>query len=230
MCIRFFYRGNTPLTAFNFDIDPADWDHQLLLDDDCFAIGILRPDGQRHTYHGVHKNGNVGTLLYVHGAPNGAYDGHSLTIAELTERFVRAELSFDEVLATVQSQPIVYAPDATMQAILSDARGRVLFIEPGVGWRAESARYSLMANGSALDPASTAPYALPGDVRETIARQRLTNANDDFSVADAFTLLHDVRQEGQWATRLSFVYAFNAQTVYYCENNRFDAIRTHHFS
>lgn len=71
MCTRFVYRGNSTITGFNFDIDLAVWNHQLLMDREHFAIaiGILRPDGQRHTYHGVHRNGNVGTLLYVHGAP-----------------------------------------------------------------------------------------------------------------------------------------------------------------
>ncbi len=71
MCIRFVYRGRDLITGFNFDIDPAQWDHRILQREDCFSIGILRPDGRRHSYHGVNRNGNVGTLLYVHGNPAG---------------------------------------------------------------------------------------------------------------------------------------------------------------
>lgn len=56
MCTRFVYRGNSTITGFNFDIDLAVWNHQLLMDREHFAIGILRPYGQRHTYHGVHRN------------------------------------------------------------------------------------------------------------------------------------------------------------------------------
>lgn len=33
----------------------------------------------------------------------------------------------------IQKQKILYAPDTTMQAMLSDRYGRVLLIEPGIG-------------------------------------------------------------------------------------------------
>ena len=87
MCTRFVYRGSDPITGFNFDIDLAVWDHKIIAEKDLFFIGILRPDGKRHAYHGVNRNGNIGTLLYVHGNPNGAYrEGENcLTIADLTE-------------------------------------------------------------------------------------------------------------------------------------------------
>lgn len=48
MCTRFVYRGDEVLTGFNFDIDPAVWDHQVMEEEDRFYIGILRPDGVRH--------------------------------------------------------------------------------------------------------------------------------------------------------------------------------------
>lgn len=74
MCTRFVYRGNDVITGFNFDIDPAVWNHRIIEEKDCFYIGILRPDGVRHSYHGVHRNGNAGTLLYVHGSPAGVWE------------------------------------------------------------------------------------------------------------------------------------------------------------
>ena len=87
MCTRFVYHGDDMITGFNFDIDLDVWDHKIIKEKNCFFIGILRPDGIRHSYHGVNRNGNVGTLLYVHGNPEGAYqDGKGCTtIAELTE-------------------------------------------------------------------------------------------------------------------------------------------------
>lgn len=54
MCTRFVYRGNDTgdiITGFNFDIDLAAWDHQVVKEKDRFYIGILRPDGLRHSYH-----------------------------------------------------------------------------------------------------------------------------------------------------------------------------------
>lgn len=42
-----------------------------------------------------------------------------MTIADLTERFIQAAISLDDVLQIVQERKITYAPDATMQAMLS---------------------------------------------------------------------------------------------------------------
>ncbi len=232
MCTRFVYRGNDVITGFNFDIDPAVWNHRIIEEKDCFYIGILRPDGVRHSYHGVHRNGNAGTLLYVHGSPAGVWECGSgcLTIAELTEEFIRARISYDEALRLVKTKKIVYAPDATMQAMLSDRQGRTLIVEPGIGWREDEGNYSLITNYSLLDPASTRPYLVPGDDRYERADRMLEGYGDNFSVSDGLTILREVRQEGPWATRLSFVCSMNEQAVYYVENNDFDHVKVYRFS
>ena len=113
MCTRFVYRGDDMITGFNFDIDLTVWDHKIVKEKDRFYIGILRPDGVRHSYHGVNRNGNVGTLLYVHGNPEGAHQNskNCITIADLTERFIQAKISFDDTLQMVQERKIVYTPD-----------------------------------------------------------------------------------------------------------------------
>ena len=124
---------------------------------------------------------------------------------------------------------LIYAPDASMQAMLSDASGRVMILEPGIGYRIERRRYSLLSNYSILDPASTEPFLVPGDDRYERAERRLENDTERFSVKDALSLLYDVRQEGVWATRVSFVYSGNAGTVTWVENNRFDQRREYRF-
>jgi len=40
--------------------------------------------------------------------------------------------------------------------------------------------------------------------------------DDDFSVANTLDLLKQVKQEGQWGTKISFVYSRNENAVYYC--------------
>ena len=226
MCTRFVYRGSNIITGFNFDIDLSVWTRKVMKEKERFYIGILRPDGTYHSYHGVNKNGNVGTLLYVHGNPAGTYQDsqNCMTIADLTEQFIKAQISFDEVLQIVKSKKIVYAPDATMQAMLSDVHGRTLVIEPGIGYREEQSKYSLITNYSLMKPESTRDFIVPGDDRYERALQFLDNCKNEFSVSDAFTLLHTVRQEGAWATRVSFVYSVNERTVYYTENNYFEHI------
>lgn len=229
MCTRFVFRGDSDMvTGFNFDIDLAVWDHRLIVENDRFYIGILRPDGLRHGYHGVHANGNAGTLLYVHGDPAGAYrpDADCETVADLTEAFISSVLSYDDVRTLLTCKTVTYAPDATMQAMLSDAQGRTLIIEPGIGWREETvSRFSLITNYSLIDPARTAPYIVPGDDRYVRAQALLAANGNDLSVADALEVLRAVRQEGAWATRLSFVYSRQEQAVTYCENGDFTQTR-----
>ena len=231
MCIRFVYRGNDIITGFNFDIDLAMYDYQVIKEKDCFYIGILRPDGMRHAYHGVNRNGNVGTLLYVHGNPTGAYQDTSgcMTIANLTEQFIRAQLTFDDALRMVQTKKIVYALDATMQAMLSDIRGRTLIIEPGLGYREDTGAYSLITNYSLLDPESTRPFIVPGDDRYERAAQLLNGYGNNFTVLDALSVLRAVRQDGPWATRVSFLYSVKEQTVYYVQNNHFEQVSKYEF-
>lgn len=146
MCTRFVYNGNDTIVGFNFDIDLAVWKHTVIKEKDRFYIGIKMPDGNYHSFHGINRNGNVGTLLYVNGNENGQYVYSKMcyTISELTENFVKGMVSLDDVLNIVKNNKIVYAPDATMQAMLSDRNGRVLIIEPGLGYRLEQARYSLI--------------------------------------------------------------------------------------
>lgn len=227
MCTRFVYHGNDIITGFNFDIDLSVWKHRVIEEKERFYIGILRPDGIYHSYHGVNQNGNVGTLLYVHGNPAGAFrdSPDCMTIADLTEQFIKGQISFDNALRIVKTKKITYAPDATMQAMLSDVHGRVLIIEPGIGYREEYENYSLITNYSLLQPESTKNYIVPGDDRYERALQLLDNYENDFSVSDAFTFLHAVRQEGAWATRVSFVHSAKEQAVYYAENNQFDHIK-----
>lgn len=52
----------------------------------------------------------------------------------------------------VKKKKIIYAPDATMQTMLSDKKGRVLIIEPGIGYRYEQENFSLITNYSILKP------------------------------------------------------------------------------
>lgn len=230
MCTRFVYNGDDMITGFNFDIDLSVWDHKVVCEPDRFYIGIMRPDGLRHSYHGVNKNGNAGTLLYVHGCPAGEYDPDGVTVADLTERFIRAEITLDDALEIVSSHKLMYAPDATMQSMLSDRSGRVLILEPGIGYRLERSRYSLITNYSLLDPASTRPYIVDGDNRCETAAALLDGMDSSFGIDDAWSVLDAVKQEGIWATRVSFVYSAREGRVRYVENNRFDSVAAHEFA
>ena len=197
MCTRFVYNGKDTITGFNFDIDLSVWDHKIIKEKDRFYIGIKMPDNRYHSFHGVHRNGNAGTLLYVHGNPQGRYvEGNaSYTIADLTENYIRGILSFDEVLHILQEQK----------------------------------QYSLITNYSVLKPESTRPYIVPGDDRYERAQAQLEKQKETFSVSDAFHILKSVRQEGLWATRVTFVYSVMEKKIYYVLNNDFEEMSEYSF-
>lgn len=231
MCTRFVYNGNDTIVGFNFEIDLSVWTHTVIEEENRFYIGIKMPDGCYHSFHGVNRNGNVGTLLYVNGNENGKYSDASQcrTISELTESFIKGAITLDEAFNIVENYKIVYAPDAAMQAMLSDKNGRVLIVEPGLGYRLERSKYSLMTNYSILCPEITKPYIVSGDDRFERADELLKNCNDGFSADEAFQILKSVRQEGLWATRVSFVYSANENKVYYVRNNDFENISEFQF-
>ena len=106
MCTRFVYRGDNIITGFNFDIDIVEWNHKIINTKDCFYYWNHATDGMRHSYHGVNRNGNVGTLLYVHGNLSGTYQDSKdcITIADLVEQFIQAEVSFDDVLQILKER------------------------------------------------------------------------------------------------------------------------------
>ena len=231
MCTRFVYNGDNTVVGFNFDIGLSLWTHTVIAEKDRFFIGIKMPDNEYHSFHGINRNGNVGTLLYVNGNKNGEYregEGY-ITVADLTESYIKGEILFDDALNIVQSKKILYAKDATMQAMLSDKNGRVLIIEPGIGYRFEYTKYSLITNYSVLNPEITQPYIVSGDDRFERADKQLKRQNEKFSVADAFSILKLVRQEGLWATRVSFVYSVKENRVYYVLNNDFMNVTEYQF-
>ena len=69
----------------------------------------------------------LGALL-LGGLKGGLAGAVGMTIADLTEQFIKAQISFDEVLQIVMHKKIIYASDATMQTMLSDIHGRTLYI------------------------------------------------------------------------------------------------------
>lgn len=232
MCTRFVYNGNDTIVGFNFDIDLSVWKHKVIKEENRFFIGIKMSDKQYHSFHGVNRNGNVGTLLYVNGNENGKFivNENCYTISQLTENFIKGLVSFDDAVEIVRTEKIVYAPDATMQAMLSDIQGRVLIIEPGIGYRLEHTKHSLITNYSVLRPENTRPYIVSGDDRFERADQLLEKCSDNFSVTEAFHILNAVKQEGLWATRVSFVYSVKENKVYYVLNNNFENIVSYEFS
>ena len=135
MCTRFVYNGKETIVGFNFDIDLSEWEHTVIAEKDRFFLGIKMSDNKYHSFHGINRNGNVGTLLYVHGNDNAQFCGNEscYTIADLTENFIKGNLSFDDSLEIVKKKKITYAPDTTMQAMFWIELGVFSLLNRGLG-------------------------------------------------------------------------------------------------
>ena len=109
MCTRFVYNGKETIVGFNFDIDLSEWEHTVIAEKDRFFIGIKMSDNKYHSFHGINRNGNVGTLLYVHGNDNAQFCSNEscYTIADLTENFIKGNLSFDDSLEIVKKRKLL---------------------------------------------------------------------------------------------------------------------------
>lgn len=88
---------------------------------------------------------------------------------------------------------------------------------------------SLITNYSILKPELTNPYVLSGDNRYEKAKDLLQGYGENFSISNAFDVLRSVRQEGLWATRVSFIYSVAKNKVYYVLNNDFKNIAEYQF-
>jgi hypothetical protein len=65
-------------------------------------------------------------------------------------------------------------------------------------------------------------------VYETVKAQ-LEKAQINFNVHDALTILESVKQEGVWATRVSFAYSVFENKIYYVLNSNFNHILAYQF-
>ena len=128
MCTRITYNFEDTVNAFNFDMDLTLWSYRLFKDNERFGIEIMMPDGKFHCYHGINRNGNVGTLLNVHGNANGAYRGEGfVTITALTEGFIRGEISFEEA-ADMAHELVLKGGAGHTSVLYTDERKAVLQI------------------------------------------------------------------------------------------------------
>ena len=134
MCTRFVYNGDKTIVGFNFDIDLSVWTHTVIAEKDRFFIGIKMPDNRYHSFHGINRNGNVGTLLYVNGNKNGEYcDGEGyITVADLTESYIRGEILFEDALKRygVIAHVICRLPNAHQLKKRGSVGGNIYFLVP----------------------------------------------------------------------------------------------------
>jgi hypothetical protein len=85
-----------------------------------------------------------------------------------------------------------------------------------------------MTNFSLIDYEQGKKYSDNSFDRYSIVKNMLDKTNR-LSVHDAFEILKNVKQDGEWKTDFSMVYSKNEHTVYYCFNSDFKSIAEYRF-
>lgn len=229
MCTAIAYKGNDLLYGFNLDIDPAVWSFSLRMTPSLFAVGIT-VGKTTYLVHGINRNGNFGNVPYMNGEdvppPRGV---RRERIDLMSDRYVRGKYSFADIGEILRTKAVVNIPAATMHSLIGNADGDVLIVEPGYGCRKVTEPFAVLTNFPVLTPLPDCSNPFYGRDRYDAARAALAAAGPDFSAGDLLRLLHEVRQEGRWGTRVSFVWSKRENRVYYFLDGDLSRVETHTF-
>lgn len=229
MCTAIAYKGKDLLYGFNLDIDPAVWNYSVIKTGTHFAIGIT-VGKTAYLVHGVNKDGQFGNTPYMNGeafpVPRGA---RRERIDLMSDRYIRGKYSFADIERILQTKTVVNIPAATMHSLFGNGNGDFLIAEPGYGYRRVTEKFAVLTNFPVLTALPDLSKPFYGKDRYDTAYRTLSRAGDDFSAADALRLLCDTKQTGQWATRVSFVYSKNRNTVYFFPDGDISRVEAHTF-
>ena len=184
MCTGFVHKGKDRICGFNMDLPEGVLDWKLLMDRDCFCVGLrpaFNPDmlpagvkeapekylpchGEYLKLHGVNRNGSFGNQLNALGFTRApfAFDEDSVPLYSLVDRFLAGQYGLDDIIETAKKKRIVNMPgsvgmpDPALHSLLSDREGRILLLEPGNGYAEIREHFAVMSNFPML--------ILPGDL------------------------------------------------------------------
>lgn len=232
MCTAIAYKGNDLLYGFNLDVDPAVWAFSIYKTKSVFALAVT-VGSTKYLVHGVGSRGQFGNTPYMNGEPQPVPKGaRRERIDLLSDRYIRGKYSFADVEEILRTKTVVNVPAATMHSLLGNGSGDLLIVEPGYGQRRVEERFAVLTNFPVLTelPDYSCPfYGRDRYDKATAALSAAASSGADFTVADALNVLRSTKQEGQWATRASFVWSRNENAVYYCTDGDFDSVKIHRF-
>ena len=230
MCTAITYRGNDLLYGFNLDIDPAVWQFSVRKTPKVFAVGIT-VGKTTYLVHGVGSDGRFGVVPYSNServpVPRGL---RRERIDLMSDRYLRGKYAYTDLEQIVRTKAVVSIPAAPMHALFGSGRGDLLLVEPGLGYRRVEEPFTVLTNFPVLTALSDYSNPFYGKDRYDRAVSVLSRADADFGAEDALRLLYETRQEGTWATRVSFVYSRNQNAVYSFPNGDPSQTEIHRFA
>lgn len=230
MCTAIAFKGNDLLYGFNLDIDLNVWKHDVYMTKKYFSVGIT-VGSTTYLTHGVTADGVFADIPYMNG-PQEIYPvgtkKHRIDL--VVNKILRGKMNLSEVreILGTEGQCIASPKNLSFHSLFGDSNGNFLVVEPGIGYKDLENHYGLITNFPVLQEGDYSQVYYGVDRYEK-AKAGLEAATNAFNAEEALDLLYSVRQEGEWATRVTFVYSRNNNAVYYYLNNERDNVRVHRF-
>lgn len=230
MCTAIAHKGKDLIYGFNLDVDPKVWNYDVYKTKNYFSVGIT-VGSTTYLTHGVTRDGVFANIPYMNG-PKESYPvgtrKHRIDL--VVNKILRGKMNLSEVkeILCADGQCVASPKNLSFHSLFGDSEGDFFLVEPGIGYQDIRGPYGVVTNF---------PVLLEGDYqavyygldRYKSAKAGLEAASDQFNAENALDLLYSVRQEGEWATRVTFVYSRNENAVYYYLNNQRDHAGVHRF-
>ena len=240
MCTGFVRKGKDVIVGFNMDINIRAFDYDIVANKEQFYVEIKSGEVTVKA-HGINHLGNFASQLNNMDFTKAPFrlGKNVVPLYEIVDDSISGKISYNEILKMASEKEIVNMPGQAinipciaMHSLIADRQGHIMILEPGNGYCVLQGDYAALSNFAFLEnPANLTPenYGYYGKDRYDKAMKLLRESNDDFSIQDGLELLKAVRQTGEWATRVSFVYSNNENAVYYVIENDFDHVTRHQF-
>lgn len=225
MCTGIFFKGKDTIVGYNLDIDPKVWNYNIVKNYKVFTVAITIGKTTYYT-HGVNNKGKFAALPYMNDSEPYKVSKNHKRIDILVDEFIKDEITFNSALR-IAKKGTYNAKFASMHALMVDNDNAIL-VEPGYETKIIEDDHFVVTNFP-LSKEVSDDNPFYGKERYQLVNEELEKATENFSIHDALVLLKKVAQEGQYGTRLSFVYSKNENTVYYVLNNNFEEILKHRF-
>lgn len=243
MCTAFVRSGKDIISGFNMDINPEAFEYDIYANSKEFFVGLKTPleSNTIIKIHGVNSKGNFANQLNNMDFYKAPYEefANSLSIDRIVDDYISDKITFDDIKTIADTREITQIPNGAVDmptiafhSLITDKEGRIMLLEPGNGYSVIKEKYAVLSNFSMIElpkDLTNEKYGYYGKDRYDIAMDCLRNSSDEFSVFDGLSILKKVKQVRNWATRVSFVYSRNENSVYYCTEGNFDDIDKHCF-
>ena len=228
MCTSFVINKGKTLVGWNLDI--LDMIHRVRATDDGVYIDIYDKKEGWLPLFGANSRGDFVGMPTCH-----PYDERSNPKADapismmLDIDLLLQKKTFEEIKSIAESSMFYSIPGVTFMSALSNAKGNVLHIIPGQGYKYyEKPEFVVLTNFSPFKGESE-KHPWMGVDRYRTAEEMLSKATETFNVQDCFDILKACSQI-VCPTVVSMVFDATERKVYWCENRQWDRIEMKEFS